>query len=59
MKKVYMGIDTHKDSNVLEFAFEGRGKAELIGRVSADLNRTLDAIRKFMPKRSADNFRRK
>ena len=50
MKKAYIGIDTHKDTNVLGFAFEGRGKAELIGRVSADLNRTLDAIRKFMKK---------
>jgi len=50
MKKVYIGIDAHKDSNVLGYAFEGRDKPELAGRVSADLNRTVDTIRKFMKK---------
>jgi hypothetical protein len=47
MKKVYIGIDAHKESNLLAHAFSGREDAVLIGRVSADLNRTVDAIRKF------------
>ena len=50
MKEVYMGIDAHKDSNALGFAIDGRDKPELIGKVSADLNRTVDALRKFQKK---------
>ena len=50
MKKVYIGIDAHKESNVLASAFDGRDKPELVGTVSADLNRTVDALRKFMKK---------
>ncbi len=50
MEKVYVGIDSHKETNLLARAFEGRDKPENIGRVSADLNRTVDAIRAFMKK---------
>lgn len=50
MKKVYIGIDAHKATNLLAYAFEGRERPELIGRVSTDLNRTLDAIRRFIKK---------
>jgi transposase len=50
MKEVYIGIDAHKESNQLAYAFEGREKATLIGKVSADLNRTLDTLRKFQKK---------
>ena len=50
MKKVYIGIDAHKESNLLAHAFEGRDDAQLIGKVSADLNRTVDALRKFQKK---------
>jgi hypothetical protein len=42
MREVYIGIDTHKESNVLASAFAGRDEPKLIGKVSADLNRTLD-----------------
>jgi len=48
MEKVYVGIDAHKDSNLLAHAFGGRAEAELIGRVSADLRATEASIRKFM-----------
>ncbi len=50
MNEVYIGIDTHKESNVLASAFDGRDEPRLIGKVSADLNRTLDALRKFQKK---------
>lgn len=50
MKKVYVGIDAHKDENVFGSAVEGRGKEELIGKCSADLNRTITFIRKFQKK---------
>lgn len=52
MNEVYIGIDTHKESNVLASAFAGRDEPKLIGKVSADLNRTLDALRKFQRKHS-------
>lgn len=48
MTKVYIGIDAHKATNQLAYAREGRGLPENIGQVSADLNRTLDVIRRFM-----------
>jgi len=47
MKKVYIGIDAHKDSNVVALAFRGEGLPELHGKVSADLNRFLAALRKI------------
>lgn len=50
MKKVYVGIDTHKDENVFGSAHDGRCKGELIGKCSADMNRTLTFIRTFMKK---------
>lgn len=50
MTQVYIGIDTHKATNQLAHAFEGRDKPENIGRVSADLNGTVDAIRRFQKK---------
>lgn len=50
MKKVYIGIDSHKESNLLGSAFEGREEPQVIGKVSADLNRTVDALRAFQKK---------
>ena len=50
MTKVYIGIDAHKESNLLAHAFAGRDEPRLIGKVSADLNRTLDALRPFQKK---------
>jgi transposase len=48
MKEVYVGIDVHKDENVFGSAFDGRCKGELIGKCSADMNRTLTFIRRYM-----------
>jgi transposase len=47
MKKLYCGIDAHKDSNVIGLAFAGPDKPILYGKVSADLNRFLTALRKI------------
>jgi transposase len=47
MKKVYIGIDAHKESNVVALAFLGQGEPELYGKVSADLDRFLTALRKI------------
>ena len=50
MREVYVGIDVHKDENVFGSAFDGRAKGELIGKCSADMNRTLSFIRSYMKK---------
>jgi hypothetical protein len=50
MTKVYIGIDTHKETNVLASAFSGRDEPQHQGKVSADLNRFLEWLRKFQPK---------
>lgn len=47
MKKVYIGIDAHKESNVVSLAFAGVEEPVLYGKVSADLNRFLTALRKI------------
>jgi transposase len=54
MKEVYIGIDAHKDSNTLSYAFAGREPARSLGSVSADLNRTLDALRRFQKKHTLE-----
>jgi transposase len=50
MNEVYIGIDTHKETNKLAYAADGREQAKLIGSVSADLNRTVDSLRSFQKK---------
>ena len=50
MKEVYIGIDAHKETNKLAYAADGREPAKLVGSVSADLNRTLESLRKFQKK---------
>ena len=47
MKKLYIGIDAHKESNVVSLAFDGKEEPVLYGKVSADLNRFLTALRKI------------
>ena len=47
MKKVYIGIDAHKESNVVALAFAGQQEPEIYGKVSADLDRFLTALRKI------------
>ena len=50
MKKVYIGIDAHKETNSMASAFSGRDKPETIGKYSADLDRFLAGLRKFQKK---------
>ena len=45
MKKVYIGIDAHKDSNTIALAFAGTSPVQLHGRVSSDLDRFLTKVR--------------
>ena len=52
--EVYIGIDVHKESNLVGYAFVGREKAAVIGKVSADLNRTVAALRKFQKDRDLE-----
>ena len=47
MKKCTVGIDAHKESNVIGIAFKDMTPAIVNGKVSADLNRTVDALRKI------------
>ena len=47
MRKVYIGIDAHKESNALALAFAGREAPVFHGNVSTDLSRTVDAFRKI------------
>lgn len=50
MKKLSIGIDAHKATNVIGLAFDDMTEPQLYGKVSADLNRTVDAIRKILKK---------
>ena len=50
MRKVYIGIDAHKETNSMASAFAGRDKPETIGKYSADLDRFLAGLRKFQKK---------
>jgi transposase len=50
MKKCTVGIDAHKETNVLALAFNDMKPATVYGKISTDLNRTVDAIRKIQKK---------
>ena len=50
MKKVYIGIDVHKESNSLALAFSGASAPEYHGKVSSDLDRFLRALSKIQKK---------
>lgn len=50
MTKVYIGIDAHKESNVVALAFSGQGDPELYGKASADLKAFEAVLRKIMKK---------
>ena len=50
MKKLNIGIDAHKESNVIGLAFDDMETPILYGKVSADLNRTEDALRRILKK---------
>ena len=50
MKKVYIGIDAHKESNVVALAFAGHEEPELYGKASADLKAFEAVLRRIMKK---------
>ena len=50
MKKRTVGIDAHKESNVIALASNDMKDPILHGKVSADLNRTIDSIRGILKK---------
>ncbi len=50
MKKVYIGIDAHKESNTVALAFAGSEPPELYGKVSADLRGFEATLRKILKK---------
>ena len=50
MKKLYIGIDTHKENNVIGLAFAGNAAPEVYGKVSADVGRFVIVLRKLLKK---------
>jgi transposase len=50
VKKLSISLDAHKVSNVIGLAFNDMKEPIIYGKVSADLNRTVDAIRKILKK---------
>lgn len=50
MKKLSIGIDAHKVSNVIGLAFNDMKEPIIYGKVSADLNPTVDAVRRLLKK---------
>ena len=50
MKKLSIGIDCHARINVIGLAFDDMKPPVFHGKASADLNRTVDAIRKILKK---------
>ena len=50
MKKAYLGIDAHKDQNVIAIALAGRGDPELYGKAPADLDAFVRVLRRILAK---------
>jgi len=50
MKKAYLGIDAHKETNVIATAFSGRGDPELYGKAPADLDAFVRVLRRVLAK---------
>jgi transposase len=50
MKKVYIGIDAHKESNTVALAFAGTEPPELYGKAPADLRSFEAVLRRIMKK---------
>ena len=50
MKKLNIGIDAHALTNVIGLAFDDMETPILYGKVSADLNCSVDAIRRILKK---------
>jgi len=50
MRKLYIGLDAHKASNVVAVAFEGRKEVELYGNLPSDLKAFIAGLRRLMKK---------
>ena len=50
MKKAYLGIDSHKDNNLVAVALAGRGDPELYGKAPADLDTFVRVLRRILAK---------
>lgn len=50
MKKLYIGADAHKESNVVALAFAGRKDPELYGKAPADIPGFVKVLRRIMDK---------
>jgi transposase len=50
MKKLYIGVDAHKESNLVALAFAGRHEPELYGKAPADIPGFIKVLRKIMEK---------
>ena len=50
MKKAYLGIDSHKEQNVVALAFAGRSDPELYGRAPADVDAFERVLRRILAK---------
>ena len=50
MKKVYVGIDAHKETNTVALAFAGKEPPELYGKFSTDIRVFEAALRRMMKK---------
>jgi hypothetical protein len=50
MRILYMGIDAHKESNLVALAFAERQDPELHGKVPADVPGFIEVPRKIMDK---------
>ncbi len=50
MKKAYLGIDAHKENNVIAIALAGRGDPELYGKAPADLDAFVRVLRRVLAK---------
>jgi len=50
MKKLYIGIDAHKESNLVALAFAGRQDPELYGKAPADIPGFVKVLRRIMDK---------
>jgi transposase len=50
MKKAYLGIDSHKENNLVAVALAGRGDPELYGKAPADLDAFVRVLRRILTK---------
>ena len=50
MKKLYIGVDAHKESNLVALAFTGRKDPELYGKAPADIPGFVKVLRRIMDK---------